>query len=217
VGGTPDKVKSFFSDWQISGITLFSSGTPFSVIDGGCSCGVSSLDNAGVAAVTGPGAYVDLNPNERDYPVTPAENGAGGFGSATFGPLLGNPARFMAPQGLTYGDAGRNSLNNPSRLNFDISLAKTVKFKEERSLEFRVESFNTFNHTQFRVYDPTNPGNTGNNIITCFDASYVACTGTGSSVSEGVGNSSGSAASSFLRPVDAHRPRTIQLGVKFFF
>lgn len=217
MGPVSDKFKSFFSDWEISGITLFSSGTPFSVIDGGCSCGISSLDNAGVAAVTGPGAYPDINPNERLSPVTPAENGTGGFGSTTFGPLLGNPARFMAPQGLTYGDAGRNSLNNPSRLNFDISLAKTVKLREDRSLEFRVESFNTFNHTQFRVYDPTNPGNTGNNIITCYDTTFVACTGTGSSFNQGVGNASGTTASSFLRPVDAHRPRTLQLGVKFFF
>ena len=38
----------------------------------------------------------------------------------SFGPLKGNPSEFVAPRGLTFGDAGRNFLNNPSRLNFDM-------------------------------------------------------------------------------------------------
>lgn len=217
-GGT----KSFLSGWQLSGITSYATGTPFSIIDGGCSCGVSSLDNAGVAAVTGPGAYVDL--------ATPAEARAAAeeilsakynnelSAGNTIGPLLGNPGRFVAPQGLTYGDAGRNSVNNPSRLNFDLSLSKMVKLKEDRSLEFRLETFNIFNHTQFRIYDPANPGNVGNNTITCFgdNGSNYSALGdtTGSNPFSCI---SGQSATSFLRPIDAHRPRTMQLGVKFNF
>jgi hypothetical protein len=120
---------------------------------------------------------------------------------------LGNPNLFAAPTGLTYGSAGRNFFRNPSRVNFDMSLTKNVKLrKESRSLQFRLETFNTFNHTQFRIYDPSNPGNTGNNVITCYaGASNLA------------GDSSCLAGNSFLRPVDAHRPRTMQMGVKFFF
>jgi hypothetical protein len=195
--GISDTTKSLLSDWELAGITIFSTGTPFSVINGGSSAGISSLDNAGVAAVLGPGSYPDLATTSQ-----PTYSGP----SALFGPLLGNPGKFVAPQGLTYGNAGRNYLNNPGRLNFDISISKNVKLKEERSLQFRVESFNTFNHTQFRVYDPSNPGNPGNNIVTCYGGS-----------ANSAGDASCVAGSSFLHPVDAHRPRTIQLGMKFFF
>ena len=200
--GISDRTKSFLSDWEVAGITVYSTGTPFSVINGGSSSGVSSLDNAGVAAVIGPGSYPDLAPAGERVDTSQFNS----HNTSAFGPLLGDPGLFLAPQGLTYGNAGRNFLNNPSRLNFDISLQKVVKLREERQLQFRLETFNTFNHTQFRIYDPSNPGSTGNNIITCYgnqEANYSAA--------------SCAANSSFLHPVDAHRSRTIQLGVKFFF
>ena len=199
--GISDRTKAFLSDWELAGITIYSTGTPFSVINGGSSSGVSSLDNAGVAAVIGPGSYPDL---AVTVPAAPSSSTP----TSAFGPLLGNPGEFVAPQGLTYGNAGRNFLNNPSRLNFDISITKTVKLKEARSLQFRLETFNTFNHTQFRIYDPSNEGNPGNNVITCYG---------GASTNYSAGSSSCIAGSSFLHPVDAHRPRTIQLGAKFFF
>jgi len=212
--GMSDKTKTLLDGWEFSGITIYSTGTPFSIINGGCSCGVSSLDNAGVAAVTGPGSYPDL---ATDVP----KNILGGSSSNTFGPLLGNPGLFVAPQGLTYGTAGRNFFNNPSRLNFDIAIAKTAKIKEDMSMQFRLEVFNVFNHTQFRIYDPSNPGNPGNNIITCYasatDAYPYSAVGT---VNNGIyGDQYGSCLNnnSFLHPVDAHRPRTMQVGVKFFF
>ena len=216
--------KSFLSDWEISGITLFSTGTPFSVINGGCTCGVSSLDNAGVAAVTGPGSYPDLAPRNESELVYASENFGGSNSGTAVGPLLGNPARFVAPQGLTYGTAGRNSMNNPSRLNFDFSIAKSVHLTEGRSLEFRVESFNIFNTTQFRIYDPANPGNVGNNVITCYGGGVAASPNLApysaddpSCVGSGLTGSLVPTTASFLHPVDAHRPRTLQLGVKFLF
>jgi hypothetical protein len=122
------------------------------------------------------------------------------------GPLLGNPAQFVAPQGLTYGNAGRNYLNNPAQFNFDISFVKDFKVRESKTLQFRIETYTTFNNTQFRIYDPANSGNTGNNVINCYG-------GTNNSA----GDSSCVASSSFLHPVDGHRPRTIQLAVKFLF
>jgi Carboxypeptidase regulatory-like domain len=186
--------------WELSGITVFQSGTPFSVLNGGSSQGISTFDNAGVDAVNGPGSYPDVV-------VKPAKLAPGaGETSSTFGPLLGNPNMFEAPTGLTYGTAGRNILNNPHRTNFDMALLKSFKFGERYSLQFRVEAFNVFNHTQFRIYDPSNVGNTGNNIVSCYGGEYNSA-----------GYSSCLATSSFLHPVDAHRPRTMQFGAKFFF
>ena len=185
--------------WDASGITIFQTGTPFSVLNGGTPDGIGAADNAGIVTIAGPASYPDLASS-----VAPAPSR---FNSPnTFGPLLGNPNRFIAPTGLTFGDAGRNYLSNPSRTNFDFALEKSFPMKEDRSFQLRIETFNLFNHTQFRVYDPSNPGNTGNNVITCY---------------AGTNNTAGDpgclTSSSFLHPVDAHRPRTMQFGFKFLF
>lgn len=193
--------RELLSGWEFSGITTFQSGTPFSVINEGSST-IGVLDNAGVANGVGLGSYPDVVHNALPPYV--------GNNPQSFGPLLGNPAEFAAPQGLTFGNAGRNSLNNPRRTNFDMSLLKTWRVFGERSLQFRVEAFNVFNHTQFEIYDPLK-GNTGSNIINCYGAGstgYSAAGGGGTNCLIG---------SSFLHPVDAHLPRTLQLGAKFSF
>jgi hypothetical protein len=202
-GSGPGLLHDIFSGWEFSGITTFQSGIPFSVINGG-GTGISVLDNAGVANGLGAGSYPNVVGSPSAYPPDGATN------SKSFGPILGNPAAFAAPQGLTFGNAGRNFLNNPSRLNFDMSLLKTFRVLGERSLQFRAEAFNVFNHTQFRIYDPL-LGNTGSNTISCYggpSTGYSAAGGGGTNCL--VGNS-------FLHPVDAHRARTLQLGAKFIF
>ncbi len=208
---TTSRLLRFLGDgWEFSGITIYQSGTPFSVINGG-STTISVLDNAGVANAIGAGSYPDLSANPG---LPPDER----FNTKSFGPLIGNPNRFVAPRGLTFGTAGRNFLNNPDRLNFDMSLLKHFKVTEGSLVEFRAEAFNIFNHTQFRVYDP-NLGNTGSNVISCYggpnySAGYVAPLNPVTGASTGTDCVTGSA---FLHPVDAHRPRTVQLGLKYTF
>ncbi len=201
--------------WQISGITIFQSGTPFSVINGGSSIGVSVLDNAGVANGAGTGSYPDVVASPR----SPLPIGISKLNPQSIGPLLYNPAAFVAPQGLTFGNAGRNFLTNPHRLNFDMSVLKTFKITEGSNLEFRVEGFNIFNHTQFRIFNP-NLGNQANNTVSC----YAGAPSNYSAAGGYTLNNNGqpvpvdcTTGSSFLRPVDAHRPRTIQLGLKYSF
>jgi hypothetical protein len=63
--------------------------------------------------------------------------------------MLLNPCAFAQPQGLTFGDSGRNSLNKPYRTNFDMSLYKLFRLTESVQLQFRAEAFNIFNHTQW--------------------------------------------------------------------
>lgn len=203
---TPSALSDLFlRDWQLSGITVFQTGTPFSVINGGSSGGVSVSDNAGVANYFGTGSYADCVGNP--YLGTPAL----GNNPQSFGPLLANPAAFAAPTGLTFGTCGRNSMNNPTRVNFNVSLLKHFKVFGERDLEFRAEAFNVFNHVQFRIYDPSHPGNTGNNVIGCYGG---ASTGYSAAGGDGVDCLTGN---SFLHPVDAHDPRILQFGLKFNF
>jgi hypothetical protein len=185
--------------WEISGITTFQSGVPFSVINGGSANGISVLDNAGVANGVGAGSYPDVIGDPYLHAPLGATN------PQSIGPALLNANAFAAPTGLTFGDAGRNFLNNPSRLNFDTALLKHFKVTEGSTLEFRAEAFNVFNHTQFIIYDPDR-GNQANNTISCYGG-----------LNNSAGDPSCLAGSSFLHPIEAHRPRTIQFGLKLAF
>jgi hypothetical protein len=187
--------------WELSGVTLFQSGTPFTVINSAGNTGISLTDNAGVSSGLGIAA---------SYPDVMKALPSPGNNSQSFGPLIGNPSEFVAPRGLTFGDAGRNFLNNPRRTNFDMALLKHFKVRESGQLEFRAEAFNIFNHTQFRVYDPDNPGSTGNNVISCYAGPVYSAGFRGSGADCVTG-------ASFLHPLDAHRPRTIQFGLKLGF
>jgi hypothetical protein len=190
--------------WELSGLTFYQSGTPFTVINGGSSA-VSVTDNAGVANGLGASSYPDIVPFPG-FPLCYGQATSSGT-SLVLGPLLGKPCKFAAPRGLTFGNAGRNVINNPGRLNTDIGLHRYFNMWHESHLEVRAEIFNLFNHPQYRIYDPEK-GNTPSNTITCYGGSEDNFSAAASSCEAG---------NSFLHPVDAHRPRTIQLGVKASF
>jgi hypothetical protein len=167
--------------WQVSGLMTFQTGTPFSVVSGQYGPGVGN--GAGTAS------YVDVIGNPWAAPA--AVNAAG-----IIGPALYNPSAFAQQQGLTFGNAGRNILNNPTRTNFDMGLFKHFAITEQKGIEFRAEGYNVFNHTQFSGV---------NNTATCFG---------------GDNNSAGDPScldNSFLHPSGAHNPRILQLGAKFLF
>jgi hypothetical protein len=201
---TSSAAKLLLNGWQLSGITLFETGIPFTVVNNGSPGGISVLDNAGVANGIGSGSYPDVIGDPR------GGRPRGGTNHVSFGPLLRNPGGFAAPRGLTFGNAGRNPLNNPQRWNFDAALQKSFPLHEGLNMEFRAEAFNVFNHTQFRIFNPT-LGNQAQNTVSCYGgpvASYSAAGGDGTDCLTG---------SSFLHPVDAHRPRTLQFALKLAF
>jgi len=53
----------------------------------------------------------------------------------------------------TYGDAGRNIIPGPGQILFDMSISKTIQFREQRTLEFRATANNVFNHVNFANVD----------------------------------------------------------------
>jgi hypothetical protein len=192
--------------WSLSGVTTLQSGTPFTVInDGYAALGISVPDNAGVASgISSVTSFPDVVGDIHGAAPVGADN------PKSFGPALGNAAAFAAPRGLTFGNAGRNLMNNPFRWNFDMTLMKTFKVKEGTNLEFRSEVFNVFNHTQFRVYDSSpNFGNGANNTISCYGLQAFSAAGDAQTDCL-TGNA-------FLHPVNAHRPRTMQFALKLSF
>lgn len=121
--------------WSLTGITRFSTGVPVTLFD----FNDDSLIGAGNNGVNGVG--VDL-PN-----VTP------GSLQINHNPRNGKPcfdtSLFQVAQLGSPGDAKRRFFYGPGIENWDMALLKTIAFNDARSLELRLETFNTFNHTQF--------------------------------------------------------------------
>jgi hypothetical protein len=61
---------------------------------------------------------------------------------------------FTTPAQFTYGNAGRNILYGPGRVNIDFSMFKEFPVGNIR-LQFRAEAFNLLNHPQFDLPNAT--------------------------------------------------------------
>jgi hypothetical protein len=78
--------------------------------------------------------------------VTALKNSAG----ATVAYLAANPnARYIRAGQGALANAGRNTIQMPGINNFDVSLGKRFNITEHKSLEFRADFANLFNHAQY--------------------------------------------------------------------
>jgi hypothetical protein len=141
-------LKGTLGGWQLSGIITAETGAPLPIGVNGAN--VSSLFNGNF--VTQTGNRPDVN-GSISYPKT---------ANAWF-----NPAAFTAPLCATgpdcFGDLGHDAVRGPGRDDWNLSLFKSFVLSQERGsrIEFRVETFNTWNHTQFKG-DYNNGGITTN-------------------------------------------------------
>jgi hypothetical protein len=168
--------------WQVSGITIAQTGTPFSVTNG-----TTIGDSAGVGNGVGTGSRPDLvgDPKAIGNSNIPTERG----------PLVLNPAAFALPTGLTFGNVGRNTVYLPGRLNFDFGTFKRFAINERAGFEFKWETFNLFNHTQY--------GGQGN--------------GSANTAMDTNDPGANLATSSFGHINVTHAPRIMQFGLRFYF
>jgi hypothetical protein len=123
--------------WSIAGTARFSTGLPVTLLDDSDNSLLGTLGN-GVNnyLLDTPeyhGAPLDINTNPR--------NGRPAFNNT--------PAAFTTETPGQLGNVPRRFFYGPGISNFDLTLAKQLKVTESKSLEFRLEAFNTFNHAQF--------------------------------------------------------------------
>jgi Carboxypeptidase regulatory-like domain/TonB dependent receptor len=122
--------------WQISGITHFSTGMPVTLVNYGdnslLGAEPNGINNFGVDEPNYTGAPLDLNTNPR--------NGQ---------PYFNGPLLFPENNLGTPGTARRRFFHGPGLDNYDMAVFKGVRLTESKSLQFRVEAFNVFNHAQF--------------------------------------------------------------------
>jgi hypothetical protein len=135
-------VRQAFAGWQVSGILSTYTGVPLTVTTSGVD--PAGLGNLGSSAASGRPDMVCSNPNSGAphlyAATTQAQAGALNWFS---------PSCFASvPQGVVRpGDAGRGTVRGPGFFNLDASLMKNFYLSEtaSRYLQFRFESFNTFN------------------------------------------------------------------------
>jgi hypothetical protein len=121
--------------WSLTGITHFSSGFPVTLVNNGdnslLGAEPNGINNFGVDEPDLAPGPLHLNGNPR--------NGNSYFNTALFSQnLLGTP-----------GTAKRRYFYGPGMDNYDMALLKDVRLSESKTLQFRLEGFNVFNHTQF--------------------------------------------------------------------
>ena len=165
--------------WSVSGITRFSTGLPVTLFNNTDSSLLGSMPNGinnnGVDTPHYTPGNLELNRNPRG-------STADGSRAAAF-----NASLFSVPALGTLGNVPRRFFYGPGQNNFDISLQKELVLSKEKTLQFRIEAFNVFNHAQF------------------FGAAAVN------------GNISSTGTAGFGQIINAMPPRQVQLAAKFTF
>jgi uncharacterized protein YfiM (DUF2279 family) len=169
-------LKTVVGGWQLSGIISMESGAPYNL----------GLNSHNVASIF-PGGDTGNRPDlvgKISYPKTKVISN----GKVT-GIQWVDPSAFANPAAGNWGNLGFDALRGPGRDNWNIALFKSFVISETRGsrFEFRAESFNTWNHTQF--------GGSGQNGA--FSNNF------------GAGNQ--------LQITNAFDPRVFQLGAKLIF
>jgi Carboxypeptidase regulatory-like domain len=133
------RAKGLAAGWDLSAIVRATSGLPVTLHSDGDNSLLGSIPNGvnnhSIDLPDYNGASLHLNGNPR--------NGQPYFDTSAFSlNELGEP-----------GTASRRFFHGPGALNFDLALLKTFTVSGEKTLQFRIEAFNAFNHAQF--FGPT--------------------------------------------------------------
>ena len=129
--------KAVLSGWQVNLIGSANSGTPFTVYDSA---------NVSLQASSPPlSAYFASRPDVIGDPNNGPHTVEQWISRSPFQRL--NPIT----QAGRFGNAGRNIARGPGATDLDASLVKDIALRERAKLQFRAESFNLTNHTNFSV------------------------------------------------------------------
>jgi Carboxypeptidase regulatory-like domain/TonB dependent receptor len=115
-------------NWALTGIVTFTSGLNYNISESG---------NA--ANTWAPGGSGYNRPDQVGSPSLSNRSIHEWFNTSAY--------QFTAP--YTFGDTPRNSLRGQPYKNADLALLRSFPIGESRSLQFRVDAFNIFNHPTF--------------------------------------------------------------------
>jgi hypothetical protein len=123
------------SGWGIAGIARLTSGLPVTLLNNNDTSLLGTIPNGinnnGVDTPKWTGSPLRLNTNpHRNLSVF-------------------DVSKFALPTLGTLGNARRRFFSGPGMVNLDATLSRDFHLVDNRSVEFRAEAFNVFNHAQF--------------------------------------------------------------------
>jgi hypothetical protein len=135
--------KRLTNGWAINGITRFATGFPVFILE---------TDDNSILGTGSAGQGNDIDePNRLSGSLdikNPRTEVLPSNGQPGQNPYF-NTALFTPEKVGTLGDSSRRFFGGPGWNNFDLSLTKDVRLTESKSLQFRAEFFNAWNHAQF--------------------------------------------------------------------
>jgi hypothetical protein len=136
-GSAAGFLDKLISGWQISTIATFQSGSPF-----------------GVTVQNGPRDFKGDNTTQSVLRADVV--GDWSLGDKRGQPAVGqrgiqwfNPGAFAAPARFALGNTSRTVLLGPGQTNFDTAVSKNTRIGERYTVQFRWETYNTFNTAEF--------------------------------------------------------------------
>jgi hypothetical protein len=152
-------VHSIAGGWEIAGTFIGESGQ----VPGSNGMGINeslAYDPVGLG-----GGYTS-RPNYTGGKMTYNRTFANWFNTSGFSSQI--PAWRGGPN-MGFGDAGRDLVVGPRRVNFTTSLYKSFAITEAAHFELRFESFNTFNHTEANNIGSTYLGGQFGQVTSTYD------------------------------------------------
>jgi hypothetical protein len=155
-------LKTVAHGWQWNGTYLVQTGQPVSLLaNADSNANGDAAGDRGILNTTGTeriGSGVDLVCVGAGglTSVSPAATGCAGGSANVAGYVATNPsARYIVAELGALPTLGRNSFESPGVNVWNMGLFKNTKLTERTTLQFRVDTFNTFNHRNFSLAQPT--------------------------------------------------------------
>jgi Carboxypeptidase regulatory-like domain/TonB dependent receptor len=164
--------RTVLGGWSVSGITIFQSGTPFSVLDSaaGSAYLATFLSFAALGADLAPGRTVSSGLTHGDiHSRLDGYVDLNNFTTASLADPAGCQADPSNACTTNFGTLGRNIYRGPFQQNWDFSLIKNFRLTERQNMRFTVDFFNIWNHANFASpssNDVENPGAFGKIVST---------------------------------------------------
>jgi len=159
--------KHVLGGWGVSGVTIFQSGTPFSIFDSGSA---TAFLGAGSTPLL-PADLADGGSIGAGYTSGSVKDRLNGYVNinnfSTVPVLAENQAACVTDSNYCvsgFGNLGRNIYRGPFQQNWDFSILKNIRLTERQSLRFTTDFFNIWNHANFAnpvSTDVESPGNFG--------------------------------------------------------
>ena len=138
--------KAILGGWQLAGVLLAQSGTPYTVF---CGRGFVPVRNAAGAIIGNSGCDYNADGTNNDRPNPPSFGDSKGGSNDDFLSGIFTPSDFPAPGLGQNGTLGRNTFTGPRYFNVDLALVKSVHVPGITSrgadVQLRLESFNALN------------------------------------------------------------------------